>query len=46
MYSGAQSTNSRAYKKAQRALQKCEEMTFLDDEIDNLLPEDLRKNAK
>lgn len=46
VYSGAQSTNSRAYKKAQRALQKYEEMTFSDDEIDNLLPEDLRKNAK
>lgn len=45
VYSGAQSTNSRAYKKAQRALQKCEEMTFSDDEIDNLLPIDLRKKT-
>lgn len=46
VYSGAQSTNARAYKKAQGALQKCEEMTFSDDEIDNLLPDGLRKNAK
>ena len=43
IYSGAQSTNSSAYRKAQKALQKYEELTFSDDEIDNLLPNSLRK---
>ncbi|MCY4672949.1 MAG: SLATT domain-containing protein [Bacteroidetes bacterium] len=46
IYSGAQSTTSRAYKKAQKALQKYEEMTFSDDEIDQMLPRDLRRGTK
>ena len=44
IYSGAPSTTYQAYKQAQEALQKYEEMTFLDDEIDALLPQELRKN--
>ena len=46
VYSDAQSTNPRGYKKAQKGLQKHEEMTFSEVEIDNLLPNDLRKNPK
>ena len=45
VYSEAPSTNSQAYKKAQEALQQCEEMTFSDAEIDALLPSELRKSA-
>ena len=35
-----------AYKEAQVGLQKNEEMTFSEDELDNLLPPELRKNNK
>ena len=42
VYSEAPSTNYQAYKKAQKALQQCEEMTFSDAEIDALLPSELR----
>lgn len=37
------STNSKAYKEAQKALKQNEEMTFNDAEIDMFLPHDLRK---
>lgn len=43
VYSGAPSTNDPAYKKAQEALQKKEDMTFSDDEIDAFLPKELRR---
>ena len=43
VYSGAPSTAYQAYKKAQEALQQYEEMTFSDEEIDALLPRELKK---
>ena len=43
VYSGAPSTTHQAYKKAQNALQRYDEMTFSDAEIDALLPSALRK---
>jgi len=43
IYSGAPSTTYQAYKKAQEALQKLEDMTFSDDEIDAFLPKELKK---
>ena len=46
VYSGAQNTTPQAYKKARKALQKYEEMTFSEDEIDQLLPSDLRRGTK
>lgn len=42
-YSGAPSTTYDAYKKAQQALKRSEEMTFSDKEIDAFLPRQLRK---
>ena len=42
VYSGAPSTTVRAYTEAQKALQQWEEMTFSDEEIDKLLPRQLR----
>lgn len=45
VYLGAPSTNHKAYKKAQEALQYNEEMTFSADEIDSLLPNKLRKST-
>jgi len=42
-YSGAPSTTARAYREAQEALQQLEEMTFSDEEIDALLPSELKK---
>lgn len=42
VYSGAPSTNDRAYKKAQEGLQQLEEMTFSRAEIDALLPAEFR----
>ena len=44
IYSGAPCTNYKAYRKAQEALKRYEEMTFSDDEIDALLPSELRKS--
>lgn len=44
VYIGAPSTNVAAYKKAQKALQQNEEMTFSDQEIDAFLPKELRKS--
>jgi hypothetical protein len=43
VYTGAPSTNSKAYAKAQEGLQKLEEMTFTDEEIDAFLPKELRR---
>lgn len=44
-YSGAPSTTYDAYKKAQQALKRSEEMTFSDKEIDAFLPHQLRKTG-
>ena len=46
VYSGAPSTTYEAYKKAQEALQKLEDMTFSDEEIDAFLPKALKKANK
>lgn len=43
VYSGAPSTIHKAYRKAQEALQKLEDMTFSDEEIDAFLPKELKK---
>jgi len=43
VYVGAPSTNYRAYTEAQKALKTLEDMTFSDEEIDKLLPKELRK---
>lgn len=45
VYSGVPSTNVKAYKKAQVALQQNEDMTFNDEEIDTFLPRELKKNS-
>lgn len=42
-YSGAPSTNYKAYRAAQKALQKLEDMTFSDQEIDAFLPKELKR---
>jgi len=42
-YSGAPSTTYQAYKKAQEALKRLEDMTFSDEEIDAFLPRELKK---
>lgn len=46
VYSGAPSTTFQAYKKAQEALKKLEDMTFTDAEIDAFLPEELRRGKQ
>lgn len=43
VYSGAPSTTFHAYKKAQEALKKLEDMTFTDAEIDVFLPKELKR---
>lgn len=43
VYAGAPSTTYQAYKKAQVALKKLEDMTFSDEEIDVFLPKELKK---
>lgn len=43
VYTGAPSTNYKAYKKAQEALKKMEDMTFSDSEIDAFLPKELKR---
>lgn len=43
VYSGAPSTTYEAYRKAQDALKKFEDMTFSDEEINNFLPKELNK---
>jgi hypothetical protein len=42
-YSGAPSTTYQAYRKAQEALKRLEDMTFSDAEIDAFLPKELKK---
>jgi hypothetical protein len=46
IYSGAPSTNYKAYKKAQEALKQGEDMTFSDDEIDAFLPKELKSTTE
>lgn len=43
VYKGSPSTNSKAYKRAQVALQKNEDMTFSDEEINAFLPKELKR---
>lgn len=43
IYSGSPRTTSRAYREASKALQKNEELTFSDEEINVFLPKELRK---
>jgi hypothetical protein len=43
VYSGAPSTTFKAYKKAQQALKRLEDMTFTDAEIDAFLPKELKR---
>ncbi len=43
VYRGSPRTIAKAYKSATKALKKLEELTFSDEEIDNLLPQALRK---
>lgn len=43
IYSGAPSTTFQAYRKAQEALKKLEDMTFTDAEIDMFLPKELKR---
>jgi hypothetical protein len=43
VYRGAPSTNHKAYTAAQQALQKMEDMTFSDAEIDAFLPKELKR---
>jgi hypothetical protein len=43
IYQGAPTTRGDAYRQAQHALQKCEDMTFNDEEIDAFLPKQLRR---
>ena len=42
-YRGSPRTFSKAYREASEGLQKKEEFTFSDEEIDKLLPHDLRR---
>lgn len=44
VYKGAPRTNVKAYNKASNSLKHMQEMTFQSDEIDNFLPENLRRN--
>lgn len=46
IYSGSPGTWSGAYKQAQSALKRDDEMTFSDEEIDALLPVDLRRASQ
>ena len=43
VYTGAPSTNYKAYVEAQKALQELEDMTFNDNEIDAFLPKELKR---
>lgn len=43
-YSGAPSTTYKAYKRAQNALQRLQDMTFTDAEIDAFLPKELKRS--
>lgn len=46
VYAAAPSTNYTAYKAAQEALQKNEDMTFSDEEIDAFLPKELKRTGR
>lgn len=46
VYSGAPSTTFQAYRKAQDALKKYEDMTFSDLEIDAFLPRELKRGQE
>jgi SMODS and SLOG-associating 2TM effector domain family 4 len=46
VYNAAPGTTSKAYKKAQKALQKNEDMTFSDAEIDAFLPRELKRSSR
>jgi len=46
IYKGAPQTNAKAYAAAQVALKENEEYTFSDAEIDNFLPDSLRKSKQ
>ncbi len=43
VYSGAPSTTVEAYRRAQHALKRLEDMTFSDEEIDVFLPQELKR---
>lgn len=43
VYSGAPSTMDKAYRRAQEALQKLDDLTFSDKEIDAFLPQPLKR---
>ncbi|QBG92235.1 SLATT domain-containing protein [Xanthomonas oryzae] len=45
VYTGAPSTNAKAYRAAHSALKNMDEMTFSDVEIDKFLPKELRRTA-
>ena len=45
IYQGAPRSISKAYNQATKALKSNEELTFSDDEIDLMLPKDLRKST-
>ncbi|QOY52731.1 SLATT domain-containing protein [Candidatus Sulfurimonas baltica] len=46
VYKGAERTINKAYDEASKALKQNEELTFSDEEIDNFLPDKLRKGGK
>lgn len=46
IYKSAPSTNSKAYKKAQKKLQIEDDLTFNTGEIDKFLPESLKRDSK
>jgi len=43
IYTGAPSTNFKAYKAAQKALKELDDMTFSEEEIDAFLPKELKR---
>ena len=44
IYTGAPTTTHKAYRRAQKALQTADDLTFSDDEIDSFLPSDLKRH--
>ena len=45
IYKAAPRTNSKAYSDAQEALKNAEELFFTDEELNKMLPKQLRSNA-
>ncbi len=45
IYKAAPRTNNKAYAAAQKALKEAEELFFTDEELNNMLPKQLRSNA-